>query len=157
MPNGGVAPFGTPHKKRRYAIPLRGAYRLFLLSRSPAVSVEQKSAWDWCGIINFWKLRRITARQDSGVSKHKGEHSGVFIEEPPRAILTPEKESVRQRGGHFKEPDEPMFTITTQDRRGIIHRGRVRKLTPREFMETDLTQEDEQAEENNMQLGGLNL
>ena len=81
----------------------------------------------------------------------------VFIEEPPRAILTPEKESVRQRGGHFKEPDEPMFTITTQDRRGIIHRGRVRKLTPREFMETDFTQEDEQAEENNMQLGGLNL
>lgn len=27
----GVAPFGYPHKKRRYATPLRGAYRLFLL------------------------------------------------------------------------------------------------------------------------------
>lgn len=76
--------------------------------------------------------RCITARQDSGISKHKGEHSGVFIEEPPRAILTPEKESVRQRGRRFKEPDEPMFTITAQDRHGIIHRGRVRKLTPRE-------------------------
>ena len=43
---GGVAPFGTPHKKRRYATPPRGAYRLFLLSSPPAVSVEQKSAWD---------------------------------------------------------------------------------------------------------------
>lgn len=30
-------------------------------------------------------------------------------------------------------------------------------LTPREFMKTDFSQEDEQAEENNMQLGGLNL
>lgn len=40
--------------------------------------------------------RCITARQDSGISKHKGEHSGVFIEDLPRAILTPEKESVRQ-------------------------------------------------------------
>lgn len=30
-------------------------------------------------------------------------------------------------------------------------------LTPREFMGTDFTQGDEQAEENNMQLGGLNL
>lgn len=30
------------------------------------------------------------------------------------------------------EPDEEMFTITAQDRHGIIHRGRVRKLTPRE-------------------------
>ena len=51
VPNGGVAPFGTPHKKRRYATPPRGAYRLFLLSSPPAVSVEQKSAWEWCGIF----------------------------------------------------------------------------------------------------------
>ena len=51
VPNGGVAPFGNPHKKRRYATPPRGAYRLFLLSSPPAVSVEQKSAWDWCGIF----------------------------------------------------------------------------------------------------------
>ena len=29
----------------------RGAYRLFLLSSPPAVSVEQKSAWEWCGIF----------------------------------------------------------------------------------------------------------
>ena len=50
VPNGGVAPFGNPHKKRRYATPLRGAYRLFL-SSPPAVSVEQKSAWEWCGIF----------------------------------------------------------------------------------------------------------
>ena len=46
VPNGGFAPFGNPHKKRRYATPPRGAYRLFLLSSHPAVSVEQKSAWD---------------------------------------------------------------------------------------------------------------
>ena len=46
VPNGGVAPFGNPHQKRRYATPPRGAYRLFLLSSPPAVSVEQKSAWD---------------------------------------------------------------------------------------------------------------
>ena len=51
VPNGGVAPFGNPHKKRRYATPPRGAYRLFLLSSPPAVSVEQKPAWEWCGIF----------------------------------------------------------------------------------------------------------
>ena len=50
---GGVAPFGNPHKKRRYATPPRGAYRLFLLSSPPAVSVEQKSAWEWCGIFTY--------------------------------------------------------------------------------------------------------
>ena len=52
----GQAPFGNPHKKRRYSTPPRGAYRLFLLSSPPAVSVEQKSAWDWCGIFNYVKL-----------------------------------------------------------------------------------------------------
>lgn len=48
---GALPPFGNPHKKRRYTTPPRGAYRLFLLSSPPAVSVEQKSAWDWCGIF----------------------------------------------------------------------------------------------------------
>ena len=34
----------------------------------------------------------ITARQDSGISNHRGEHSGVIVvddEDEPRAILTP--------------------------------------------------------------------
>ena len=74
--------------------------------------------------------RCITARQDSGIGKHKGENSGVFVEEAPRAVLTPEKETVRQQGRRIKEPNEAMFTITVQDRHGILHRGRVRKLMP---------------------------
>lgn len=64
--------------------------------------------------------RCITARQDSGISKRKGEHSGVFIESEPRAILTPDRETVRQQGRRIKEPNEPMFTLTVQDRHGII-------------------------------------
>lgn len=75
--------------------------------------------------------RCITARQDSGISNHRGEHSGVLVEdEPPRAILTPDKEKVRQQGRRMKEPDEEMFTITAQDRHGIVHKGRVRRLMP---------------------------
>ncbi len=76
--------------------------------------------------------RCITARQDSGIGKHKGEHSGVFIESEPRAILTPEKETVRQQGRRLKAPNEPMFTLTVQDRHGVLRNGRVRKLTPLE-------------------------
>ncbi len=76
--------------------------------------------------------RCITARQDSGIGNRKGEHSAILAEDAPRAILTPEKKNVRQHGRRFKEPDEEMFTITAQDRHGIIHRGRVRRLTPRE-------------------------
>lgn len=73
--------------------------------------------------------RCITARQDSGISNHKGEHSGVLVEEP-RAVINPEKEKTRQNGRRVKEPNEPMFTLTVQDRHGVVHRGRVRKLMP---------------------------
>ena len=69
--------------------------------------------------------RCITARQDSGISNHRGEHSAVFIEEAPRAILTPDKEYPRQQGRRFKEPNEPMFTLTVCDRHGIIRYGKV--------------------------------
>ena len=76
--------------------------------------------------------RCVTARQDSGVSKHRGEHSGVLVEESPRAILRPDREKTRQNGRRMKQPEEPMFTLTAQDRHGVYHRGRIRKLTPRE-------------------------
>ena len=74
--------------------------------------------------------RCITARQDSGVSNRRGEHSAVLVTDEPRAILTPDREKVRQQGRRVKEPNEPMFTITVQDRHGVWHKGRIRKLMP---------------------------
>lgn len=50
------------------------------------------------------EARCITARQNAGVSNHKGEHSGVI---GARAVITPERETVRQQGRRIKEPDEP--------------------------------------------------
>ena len=57
--------------------------------------------------------RCITARQDSGISKRKGEHSGVFIE---NVSLT--------------DSDQPILIFV--GKAGDIHIGRIRKLTPRE-------------------------
>ena len=74
--------------------------------------------------------RCITARQDSGISNRKGEHSAVFIEDAPRAILTPDKEKARQQGRRFKQPEEPMFTLTACDKHGVIRYGKVRRLMP---------------------------
>lgn len=74
--------------------------------------------------------RCITARQDSGIGKHRGEHSGVILVSDPIAVLTPEKEKVRQQGRRFKLPDEPMFTITAADKHGVVYCGYIRKLMP---------------------------
>ena len=87
------------------------------------------------------KARCITARQDSGVSKHKGEHSGVLVEDGPRALLNPFKEEVYQNGRRVKEPNEPMFTLTVVDRHGIVHQGRIRRLNFENFMRTTLLAE----------------
>ena len=81
--------------------------------------------------------RCITARQDAGISNRKGEHSGVIEISKyfgPRAIISPERETVRQQGRRIKNPDEPMFALTTQDRHGIVEydpeHDVIRKLMP---------------------------
>ena len=77
------------------------------------------------------EARCITVRQDSGISNHRGEHSGVLIT-GARAVITPDRENVRQQGRRIKEPDEPMFTLTAMDKHGVEYNGRVRRLMPQE-------------------------
>ena len=76
--------------------------------------------------------RCITARQDSGIGNRRGEHSGVLEKagDGPCAFLNPERETVRQQGRRMKDPEEPMFTLTTQDLHGIAEQDRIRKLMP---------------------------
>ena len=51
-----------------------------------------------------------------------------------RAVLTPERETVRQNGRRIKSAEEPMFTLTAQDRHGVFFGGRIRRLTPKECL-----------------------
>lgn len=78
--------------------------------------------------------RCLHTRMDLGVTNgsHKGERSGVLVEDSPRAILNPFKETTKQNGRRIKEPNEPMFTLTVTDRHGIVHKGRIRRLMPSE-------------------------
>lgn len=64
--------------------------------------------------------RCITARQDAGISNRKGEHSGVLerAEEGPRAVLTPDRESIRQQGRRMKDPEEPMLAYISMHKQG---------------------------------------
>lgn len=47
-------------------------------------------------------------------------------------VLTPDRAEKRQNGRRFKEPGEPMFTLTAQDRHGVLEGYRIRKLSPLE-------------------------
>ena len=139
---GKVFPLGSSYAKNlKQLIP--GAQGQRVYETDGVACTQCASAGGWGGKTGLYFIdmnvnpkitevaRCITARQDSGVSNHRGEHSAVLIEdEPPRAMLTPDREKVRQQGRRIKEPDEPMFTITAQDKHGIYHKGRIRKLMP---------------------------
>ena len=49
-----------------------------------------------------------------------------------RPVLTPEKEKKRQNGRRMKDDGEPAFTLTAQDRHGVLVGANLRKLTPLE-------------------------
>ena len=69
----------------------------------------------------------------SGISHMVTAHSAT--EQPKIAIpvLTPDRIKKRQNGRRFKTNGEPEFTLTGQDRHGVLTNDvRIRKLTPRE-------------------------
>ena len=78
----------------------------------------------------------IDANYYKGIDNH-GQRTGI-IEVIP--CLTPERATKRQNGRRFKEPGDPAFTLTSQDRHGVLIQYaednftnyRIRRLTPRE-------------------------
>ncbi len=54
------------------------------------------------------------------VSDYKGPPLILSEETETRAVLTPDRLKKRQNGRRIKEPGEPMFTLTGQDRHGVL-------------------------------------
>ena len=75
----GQAPL--PPQEEAACCPLRDARRPSLLGGPPAGSVEQKSAWDWRGILSFGELLSPACLQRDGKEKPKSAS--------PRAQLRP--------------------------------------------------------------------
>ncbi len=98
------------------------------LNPNPIVTHEAR-------LYHAFRCNRNAQGEDAGISHRKGEHShlftsGAFIVTGARAVLNPAKDKTRQNGRRMKEPDEPMFTLTTVDRHGVEYSGRVRRLMP---------------------------
>lgn len=69
----------------------------------------------------------VTTR--AGNSKEVGRHVTKNQSKVAVPILTPERIKKRQNGRRFKTSNEPMFTITAQDRHGIIQVGNISQYT----------------------------
>jgi len=60
--------------------------------------------------------RCITSRYTAGIVNRTAMNSGVLEAYP---VLTPDRKEKRQNGRRIKNADEPMFTLTSQDRHGV--------------------------------------
>ncbi|HEN9828769.1 TPA: DNA (cytosine-5-)-methyltransferase [Streptococcus agalactiae] len=76
------------------------------------------------------EARCITARYTAGATKRTAMNSGVLEVQP---ILTPDRITKRQNGRRLKEQDEPMFTLTSQDRHGVLEGIKVRNGTKQDY------------------------
>jgi DNA (cytosine-5)-methyltransferase 1 len=77
------------------------------------------------------EARCITARQDSGISNRKGEHSGVIIVD--EAVMSEfEKERLLQQGVISEDGADSNFLPTLKDDNGIKYAGPIRRLMPKE-------------------------
>lgn len=74
--------------------------------------------------------RCITSKYTAGVVNRTATNSGVLEAYP---VLTPERLEKRQNGRRMKEPDEPMFTLTSQDRHGVA----IKEATKKGFAEAE--------------------
>lgn len=61
--------------------------------------------------------RCLIARYTSGITNQAAVNSGVIS---VRAILTPDRLDERQNGRRLKKEGEPAFTLTSQDRHGVL-------------------------------------
>lgn len=62
----------------------------------------------------------IKARYDAGISNFKQDGTMVTI-----PCLTPDRVEKRQNGRRFKENGDPSFTLTSQDRHGVLQVGNI--------------------------------
>lgn len=68
--------------------------------------------------------RCITSRYTAGVVNRTAMNSGVL---EAYAVITPERTDKRQNGRRMKNADEPMFTLTSQDRHGVAIKNATKK------------------------------
>lgn len=75
--------------------------------------------------------RCITSRYTAGIVNRTAMNSGVLEAYP---VLTPDRKEKRQNGRRIKNADEPMFTLTSQDRHGVA----VIEATKKGFAEANI-------------------
>ncbi len=121
--------FGVPQNRERVFIigHLRGecTYRVFPIRREDKESHNQPTIKILGNTKNPKGTRKGTRSIVHDINGIIGALTATDYKEPKQIaipVLTPDRVEKRQNGRRFKTNGEPMFTITTQDRHGVLVR-----------------------------------
>mgnify|MGYP000291604392 CR=1 FL=1 len=123
--------FSVPQNRERVFIigHLRGecTRNVFPILREDAKSDNQQSKTESIGNVNpSWKGMNGEVYNSQGLAPtlttNKGEGQKIAI-----PVLTPDRAEKRQNGRRFKTDGEPMFTLTAQDRHGVVVENEIKK------------------------------
>ena len=78
--------------------------------------------------VEFESTRRVYSAEGIGNTLSTSK-TGLY---QVKACLTPDRLKKRQNGRRFKDNEEPMFTLTGQDKHGVMINSQIRRLTPTE-------------------------
>lgn len=126
-----------PNSKTRRGRVGRALANTLLTGQEQAVIVENTQVGDDLNHYSQEALNRIYGinGQSPTIDTMQGGGREPKIAEPieVRATLTPDRVEKRQNGRRFKENDEPMFTLTAQDKHGVM----LLDSNPKEFSSGD--------------------
>lgn len=101
--------------------------------------IDEGNQFKTDGIVRATQWRRTHFRDIKGdytptltANMGTGGNNVPYIGAEVRAVLTPDRKEKRQNGRRIKEHNEVSFTITAQDRHGVMVGSTLRKLTPLE-------------------------
>lgn len=125
--------FGVPQNRERVFIVghLRGFSRreVFPIFRESGETShdtlgKEVLAADWRGDEGL-RIRKNGVSPCLKASNYRMADEGADLSNCVFAVLTPDREEKRQNGRRFKEDGEPMFTLTAQDKHGVMVVGNV--------------------------------
>lgn len=107
----------------------RGAGKVFPVAASNYSIIEKSLKVNVVGKINSSQDGVVVSTDGISPTHTSGHGNCPKIAIP---VSSPDYANKSQNGRRFKKDGDPSFTLTTQDRHGILSNMRIRKLTPKE-------------------------
>nr|DAI78533.1 MAG TPA: Cytosine specific methyltransferase [Caudoviricetes sp.] len=138
---GDAVNMAQPNSKTRRGRVGREMANTLLTGQEQAVIVENTQVVADLNHYSQEALNRIYGinGQSPTIDTMQGGGREPKIAEPVevRATLTPDRAEKRQNGRRFKENDEPMFTLTAQDKHGVLIAQQEALAIAKTFMQSD--------------------